>query len=57
MGAVATAGSDFALSPVALAMGGLFATSKKTVPHYHLSVELNLSKVNHCCSAVAMIVS
>jgi pyruvate dehydrogenase E2 component (dihydrolipoamide acetyltransferase) len=36
--------TDFALSPIAEALAGLYATSKKTVPHYHLSVELNLAR-------------
>jgi pyruvate dehydrogenase E2 component (dihydrolipoamide acetyltransferase) len=39
------AGTDFSISPIALALGNLFSVSKKTVPHYHLSVELNLTKV------------
>lgn len=36
--------TDFSLSPIAEALASLFATSKRTVPHYHLSVELNLTK-------------
>ena len=43
--AAAPVGStDFSLSPIAEALAGLYSTSKKTVPHYHLSVELNLTR-------------
>jgi pyruvate dehydrogenase E2 component (dihydrolipoamide acetyltransferase) len=47
-GPVASSGvagaSDFHPSPIGSALGSLFDTAKKTVPHFHLSVEINLSK-------------
>lgn len=36
--------SDFHPSPIGAALGSLFDTAKKSVPHFHLSVEINLSK-------------